>query len=143
MKIDSSLLSFFLVISLFIVAIGILFVATQVSAMDNTPPLHIPEHLKDRIEIIPSSAGSTDVRRTISSHHVHDIETFTGTIKNDEGKDVVIEIKQDTLHESDNDNKTVQISKKMLVLSHGATMIITALVSAGTTVGIAYAKCHQ
>lgn len=139
MKIDRNLLTFFLVISLFILAIGILFIATKASAMDNTPPLHIPEHLKDRIEIIPSS---TDVRRTTSAHHVHDVETFTGTIKNDTGKDVVIEIKQDKLHESDNDNKTVQISKKMLVLSHGATMIITALISAGTTVGIAYAKCH-
>jgi len=123
--------------------IEILFVlfAIPILAMEHTPPLQIPEHLKDRIEVLPSTYGSTDVRRTTSTHHVHDTDTFTRTTKNDAGKDVVIEIKEDRVHDSDND-KEIQISKKILILSHGATVIITALISAGTTVGIAYAKCH-
>jgi hypothetical protein len=122
----------------------LIFVIANSIAMDYTPPANIPAHLRERVqEMEPAKAESsnTDIKRTSSMHRVHDVDTIIGTIKNESGNDVVIEIKQDKLHESDTDESKVNVSKRILILSHGATAFITGLVGMGITLIVKYEAC--
>lgn len=101
-------------------------------SMDHTPPLHIPEHLKDRIEVLPEQP----IHRTHSAFTIHEI-------KQAEPGKTETRITIDELKESDGDkDKQLQVTRRWLIISHGATAIVTAIVTSGAAVGIAYAKCH-
>lgn len=120
----------------------------SVLAMDYTPPAVVPEFLKrtnSDHEPMPAELNQSmaDLHKTTSAHRIHDAQTITQKFTNEEGKEVVIEIKQDKLHESDQDHKTMQVKRSTLILSHGAVAAVMGLVGTGVTLAIKYGTCKQ
>lgn len=86
-------------------------------------------------DYIPRISGS-------EIHHTHSTKTIHETMSQEPGK-TDHKIVVDELKESDGDkDHQIQTTKRMMILSHAGVAIITALITAGTTIGIAYAKCH-
>lgn len=80
----------------------------------------------------------------IATHHSDTSITIHGTIENQQGQDMAVNINVHELRESDGeDAKQVQITKRTLILSHGATAIITAIIGAGVTIAVKYGDCKK
>jgi len=114
----------------------ILLLSPSVYAMEQ---LRVPQVIADAT----IEANRAEVHKTTSAHRIHDVESLRGTVTDDEGKETKIEIVQDKLHESDQDNTRVQMSRRRFIMSHAANTLITGLVMTGVTLAIKYADCKK